>query len=89
MAIFLIMVFAGQVDSGRNLQLSRCILFGIVALVLATIFRVMMSVPYLSQLSAVFLAVSASLWGVAFSLYVICFLKPLTEPAVDGKVGCL
>jgi uncharacterized protein involved in response to NO len=89
LAIFLIMVFAGQVHSGRKLELSPCILVGIIALVIATILRVLMSVPYFSQLSAVFLAVSASLWVVAFVLYFICFWKALTGSAVDGRTGCL
>lgn len=89
LAIFLIIVFAGQVHSGRKLEFTRCILFGIIALVLATILRVMMSVPSFSQFSALFLTVSATLWGAAFVLYVICFWKALTEPAVDGRAGCL
>jgi uncharacterized protein involved in response to NO len=89
LAVFLIMVFAGQVHSGRKLEFNRCILLGIIALVLATIFRVSMSVPYFFEYSAVFLTASASLWVVAFMLYVICFWKPLTEPAVDGRTGCL
>lgn len=88
-SIFLIMVFAGQVHSGRKLKFTAWILVGIIALVAATVFRVMVPVPIFAEHSTLFLMISGGLWTVSFMLYFIYFWKSLTTPAQDGRIGCL
>lgn len=89
LAIFLIMVFAGQVHSGRELKFKRWMLISIIALVSATIFRVMMSLPSLAHVRMPLLVVAGGLWTLAFSLYFIHFGRILTGGSADGRTGCL
>ncbi|HBS27396.1 MAG TPA: NnrS family protein [Gammaproteobacteria bacterium] len=88
-AIFLIMVFAGQVHSGRTLEFKNWMLISILALIAATIFRVSMSIPLLAPLYMMLLMIAAALWILAFSLYFIYFRKILLGRSADGRSGCL
>lgn len=88
-SIFLIMVFAGQVHSGRELEFKPWILMGMVTLLAATVFRVLMSAPFFAQFSMNFLLFSGGFWIVAFGLYFFKFWTILLGPSADGRKGCL
>jgi len=88
-SIFLIMIFAGQVHCGQELKYRHWMTIGIVAILDAVVFRIMMAIPAFAAHSSLLLILSGELWVTSFMLYFIYFWRNLTVPARDGRTGCL
>ena len=89
LAMLLVMVIAGFVHTGRILQFQPWVGIAVIALLLSTLFRVAV---VFSQLTALFMPIivaSAAFWSLAFGIYFLKFFRVLTQPAADGRTGCL
>ncbi|HBR97463.1 MAG TPA: hypothetical protein DD979_08795 [Gammaproteobacteria bacterium] len=88
-SVFIVMVFASQVHSGRTPEYRTWVLLASLSLLIAVVCRIAMSLPAFASLYHVLLSLSAILWMTAFSLFIGFFWKTLIRPSADGRRGCL
>ncbi|MCP4901993.1 MAG: NnrS family protein [bacterium] len=72
--------------TGRKLQVSRLMTLGFVAIAASTLIRVL-GPWFRADLTATMLTASATLWAVAFLIYVVVNAKVLVTPRPDGNPG--
>lgn len=89
LALFLVMVVAGFVHTGRNLLFQPWIGVAAISLLLSTLLRAAVVFPQFTQFYIPLIVAAAAFWCLAFGLYFLNFFRPLTQPAVDGRTGCL
>ncbi len=89
LAIFIIMTFSGQVHTGYGVNYRPWILISTLAILVATLSRVLIAWPTMMEHSASLILISSIAWMLAFSLFIIFFWRLLTGAAIDGREGCL